>query len=131
MRLAPAQYTSVPFALSSLAIHYGIALLQNIDFLSWWGPAYAFLLADPAVRALQSGACPTDGASALGLVSSVRAALGMAPLHAPLALGYAGLILPVAVLLRFFPPVNMLLLSTFPMFGVPHNVFDGAHSKWL
>ena len=46
--LAPAYLASVPFAFSGLAFHYGIALLQNIDFLSWWSPAYAFLLADAA-----------------------------------------------------------------------------------
>ena len=42
-------YTLMPFDLSSLAVHYVIALLQNINFLSWWGPAYAFLLTDPTV----------------------------------------------------------------------------------
>jgi hypothetical protein len=42
-----------------------------------------------------------------------------------------GLHLVAAVLLRFFPSVEMLPLSAFPMFGAPHNVFDGAHRKWL
>ena len=49
--LAPAHLASIPFAIFGLKFHYGIALLQNIDFLSWWGPAYAFLLADPAAWA--------------------------------------------------------------------------------
>merc|ERR1719182_1088839 len=49
--LAPPHIASLPFALVGLAFHYGIALLQNIDFVSWWAPAYAFLLADPAAWA--------------------------------------------------------------------------------
>ena len=59
--LAPAHLASVPFAASGLAFHYGIALLQNIDFVSWWSPAYAFLLADPAAWADGAlFACPAD-----------------------------------------------------------------------
>ena len=38
--LAPPHLASVPFALAGLSFHYGIALLQNIDFVSWWAPAY-------------------------------------------------------------------------------------------
>ena len=37
--LAPPHLASVPFALAGLSFHYGIALLQNIDFVSWWAPA--------------------------------------------------------------------------------------------
>ena len=51
-------HTSVHFALSGFTLHYGIALLQNINFLLWWGPTYTFLLMDPVVWALNSGACP-------------------------------------------------------------------------
>ena len=50
-----------------------------------------------------------------GLVLSVRTALEMAPLRLPVALSYAGLYLAAAVLLHFFPLVEMLPLSTFPM----------------
>ena len=38
--LAPPHLASVPFAIAGLSFHYGIALLQNIDFVSWWAPAY-------------------------------------------------------------------------------------------
>ena len=55
----------------------------------------------------------------------------MAPLRASLALGYIGLHLAVVVLLRFFPSLKILPLSSFPMFGAAHNVFVGAHRKWL
>ena len=33
--------------------------------------------------------------------------------------------------MRFFSSVEMLPLSAFPIFGAPHNVFDGVHRKWL
>ena len=80
---------------------------------------------------LFSSACPADGASTLGLVSSAHIALDMAPLRPPLTLGYVSLHLDAAVLLCFFPSVEMLPLLVFPMFGVPHHVFDGAHRTWL
>eukprot|EP01047_Picozoa_sp_COSAG01_P009687 COSAG01_NODE_401_length_17529_cov_47.865806_3_plen_341_part_00 len=63
----PAHYISVPFGIAGVAFHYGIALLQNIDFVSWWGPVYAFLLADPAAWAGGTlFTCPaTEGAAAV------------------------------------------------------------------
>merc|ERR550517_562266 len=40
----------LPFALVGVGFHYGIALFQNIDFVSWWGPFYViFLFEDPSV----------------------------------------------------------------------------------
>lgn len=131
--MAPAHLASVPFALSGLAFHYGIALLQNIDFLSWWGPAYAFLLADPAAWAGGSlFAQPADGAP-VGLLESARAAYAIAPLRVSLAITYVLIHLLAVVALRFFPSVEVLPLSAFPMFGSPQNLFDGRIRKhfWL
>ena len=34
--LAPPHFASLPFAAVGLSFHYGICLLQNIDFVSWW-----------------------------------------------------------------------------------------------
>merc|ERR1719382_238259 len=46
--LLPCYYGSPFFAVFGLGLHLGIAYLMNIDFLSWWGPVYAFFLLDPA-----------------------------------------------------------------------------------
>lgn len=79
--LAPAHMASVPFGIFGLTFHYGIALLQNIDFLSWWGPVYAFILADPAAWAGGSlFVCPPDPMS-VSLTGSVAVALEVGLLH--------------------------------------------------
>merc|ERR1719414_2290208 len=40
----------VLFALVGVSFHYGIALFQNIDFVTWWGPVYLiFLFEDTSV----------------------------------------------------------------------------------
>ena len=131
--LLPAHLSSVPFAMSGLAFHYGIALLQNIDFVSWWGPAYAVFLADPAAWVGGSlFACPPDDlAASITLYSSVATALAAAPWRAALSLTYVAVHLLAVVLLRFWPDVEILPLSSFPMFGEPHNLFDRAKRKWL
>jgi len=129
--LAPAHLASVPFAVCGLAFHYGIALLQNIDFVSWWGPAYAFFLADPAAWAGGAlFACPA-GTEALSLFGSIAAALEAAPLRASLALAYVFAHILAVVMLRFFPEAEMLPFSSFPMFGSPHNLFDARQRKWF
>ena len=129
--LAPAHLASVPFALCGIAFHYGIALLQNIDFVSWWGPVYAFLLADPAAWAGGALFTSPDDAADLGLVGSTAVALRVAPMRATIALAYVGLHLLALVVLRFFPTVEMLPLSCFPMFGSPQNLFDASQRKWF
>ena len=100
-----------------------------------WAPAYAFLLADPAAWA-GGGlfASPAPGLSAsLGMFASTTAALEVAPLRASLALAYVAVHLVALVVLRWFPDVEMLPLSAFPMFGSPQNVFDRKLRKhvWL
>merc|ERR1711907_188118 len=117
---------SIPFAFSGLTFHYGIALLQNIDFISWWSPAYAFLLADPAAWAHVDP-------DAVTLTSSVAASLQLAPVRTICALSYVALHLTAVVLLRFFPSVEILPFSSFPMFGAPKNLFDAGQRKhfWL
>jgi hypothetical protein len=120
MLLLPAQLISVPFAVFGLTFHYGIALLQNIDFLSWWGPAYAFLLADPAAWYAKGGSslvdlyhadfynatlgstaasCAGDVDYPLSLRGSVAAAYEYAPLRASLALAYVAVHLAAVVVM--------------------------------
>merc|ERR1712054_719188 len=63
------------FALVGVGFHYGIALFQNIDFVTWWGPFYAlFIWEDPAVS--------------VNIVDTIRQSLAEAPLASGLILGY-------------------------------------------
>ena len=131
--LAPPYLASIPFAFSGLAFHYGIALLQNIDFLSWWGPAYAFFLADPAAWAGGGLFAPPSDLAPLGLLESVRLTYEAAPIRATVSMAYVAMHVLAVVVLRFFPSVEVLPLSSFPMFGAPHNLFDRRLRKhfWL
>ena len=67
------------------------------------------------------------------MFASTTAALEVAPLRASLALAYVAVHLVALVVLRWFPNVEMLPLSAFPMFGSPQNVFDRKLRKhvWL
>ena len=132
--LAPAHYASLPFALFGLAFHFGIALLQNIDFLSWWGPAYAFLLADPAFWSgglLAPFSPPED--DSLSLTQSAKLSFDAFPLRTSLSVAYVTVHVLAVLLLRFFPSIEILPLSAFPMFGTPCNLFDAKLRKhfWL
>ena len=129
--LAPAHLASLPFAACGLGFHYGIALLQNIDFMSWWSPAYAFLLADPAAWSAGLLNAPLD--DSLGFIQSAQATYAVAPLRTSLCLCYLAVHVIAVVVLRFFPSVEILPLSSFPMFGTPQNLFDASLRKnlWL
>ena len=132
--VAPAHVASVPFGLFGLVFHYGIALLQNIDFISWWSPAYAFLLLDPAAwHAGLFGAPDPHAQAALAPLAAAKAVLAAHPLRASLSLAYVAVHLGALVVLRFYPSVEILPLSSFPMFGSPHNLFDRRLRKnvWL
>merc|ERR1719440_1014224 len=59
--LAPPALVGLPFALFGVKFHYGIALLQNIDFVSWWGPMYAFFLVDSPVPATDDAGLLASG----------------------------------------------------------------------
>lgn len=100
-----------------MGLHYGIAYLQNIDFLPWWGPFYVvFFLGD------------------WNLTSNVYAmATTYAQLHSVgFALGVVYLVLHVAgmVIHRFIPAIDMLPLSRFPMFDSPKNLWDPQQPHW-
>lgn len=43
----------IPFAVLGLGLHYGIAYLQNIDFIAWWGPFYVVFFVGNAEQASQ------------------------------------------------------------------------------
>merc|ERR1712070_1339390 len=63
------------FAVAGVGFHYGIALFQNIDFVTWWGPFYAlFLWEDAGVTA--------------NIADTVAASTSAAPIASSLMLGY-------------------------------------------
>jgi len=122
--LLPPSIGSPAFAAVGLSFHYGIALLQNVDFVSWWGPCYAFFILDPAAAA---------GASQelFGPLSSAAASFTIAPYRTTLAVGYLAAHLFFMVGLHFFPTVEMLPFSCFPMFKHLKDLFDPSVRKWF
>jgi hypothetical protein len=126
MLLVPARLGSPFFCLCGLSLHYGIAYFQNIDFLSWWGPIYAFFLLDPA-------AAPGSDPSLFGPIGSAQAAFALAPDCSALSLAFL-FAQPIASLtLQLVPKLEMLPFSRFGMFDVLRDLFDPASRKviWL
>jgi hypothetical protein len=119
--LAPPGLVSVPFAISGVGFHYGICLLQNIDFVSWWGPAYAFFFFDPCTAA--------DGALFEQFASGLAASYELAPIRTVLAVTYVAVHLALLVVLRYFP-MDVLPFSSYPMFGNTIDLFDPSSRKW-
>ena len=117
--LASPKLASFPFACTGLLFHYGIAVLQNIDFISWWAPAYAVFLLDPAASLDTS------------LAAATAAAFGQAPLRASLAVAYVAAHIAAVVLLRFMPNREMLPFSSFTMFSDLKDLNDPRNRKWF
>ena len=106
------------YAAVGLSFHYGIALLQNIDFISWWGAAYAPFLVAPT-------AAPCSVFEAAGVV------FARAPLCAAASCAYASAHVIATAVLRFFPGTEILPFSSFGMFSNLVDVFDGGSRKWV
>merc|ERR1712176_556039 len=98
-----------------IKFHYGIALMQNIDFVSWWGPAYAFFALDPA-----AGYTLSEPSSILECIASSYEA---APWRTGIAVGHVALHLLAIVLLRY-TDVEFLPFSAFMMYSKIRDVFD-------
>jgi hypothetical protein len=141
--LLPYCYGGPFFAVFGLGLHFGIAYLQNIDFLSWWGPVYAFFLLDPAAVCTAApsiksffnateATCGTDPAL-FSIIASAEAAFAIAPVHAALALGVLGLWVFGSIALQFTNGLELLPLSKFGMFDAITDVFDSStrNKIWL
>jgi hypothetical protein len=106
----------IPFAVLGLGLHYGIAYLQNIDFLAWWGPFYAvFFLTD---------------ASLCQFSTAADAYVRLYPGGFEVGLWYVVIHLGGMVVHRLIPDIDMLPLSRFPMFDSPKNLWDPAQPHW-
>jgi hypothetical protein len=108
---------NAPFALAGLGLHYGIAYCQNIDFLPWWGPYYACFLFG-------------DGALAADILGVGRAYAHAHPWCFGLGATYAAVHIAAMVVHRYFPGLDILPLSSFPMFSTPKNLSDGTFTHW-
>lgn len=116
--LLPPNPCSLLFAVSGIGFHYGICVMQNIDFVSWWGPAYAFFILDPAA-AIASGTGVECSAS-----DAFAAAYNASPMGTALASAYVAAHVLACLLLRFFPTVEILPFSAFMMYSDTKDLFD-------
>lgn len=108
---------NLPFAVLGLGLHYGIAYLQNIDFITWWGPFYVVFIVGSGEHASQ--------------IQSMASAYAHAyPVGFALGLAYLALHLGGMVFHRIFPDIDMLPLSRFPMFDSPKNLWDPSKPHW-
>jgi hypothetical protein len=107
----------LPFAVLGLGLHYGIAYLQNIDFIAWWGPFYAVFLVGNSGQASQF----------LSMASGYAQAY---PVGFVLGLAYMTVHLGGMIIHRYFPSIDMLPLSRFPMFDSPKNLWDPSKPHW-
>lgn len=117
MLFFPSGMAARAFAVMGIGFHYGVAVLQNVDFVSWWSSAYApFILAPESMPSW---------------ISMMQAALNIAPVCAALSCMYVMAHLSAVVLLRFFPGVEMLPFSSFHMFSALVDLFDSSSRKWV
>ena len=114
----PANPASLVFAVAGIGFHYGICLMQNIDFVSWWAPAYAFFVLDAAAGSNESWATASSTWHAFNVSWEI------APIRTAIAVGYVALHLIACVVLRFFPEIELLPFSAFPMYSDLKNLHD-------
>lgn len=118
--LAPPALVGAPFAVFGVKFHYGICLLQRIDFVSWWGPMYAFFLV----------ATPESEGILAAFPATAAASFELAPVSTALAGAYVVAHLVACFVLRFYPSIEVLPFSCFPMFKNAVDLFDPACRKW-
>merc|ERR1711937_911735 len=103
------------FAVLGLSFHYGIAMLQNVDFLSWWSPAYACFLFR------FSDASFSEAAATAFEIAPWRTALAMAYVVAHIA----------AHIVARLTTTELLPFSAFAMFSDVKNIFHAGTRKWM
>lgn len=107
------------FAMAGVGFHYGIALFQNIDFVSWWGPFYVlFAFEDHSITA--------------DIPGMIQASFNHYPVATTVMLGYLVLHI-LAMPFVHLTGKEILPFSSFHMFSDPKNLFDPSASKswWL
>jgi hypothetical protein len=105
------------FAVTGIGFHYGVAVLQNVDFVSWWSSAYAPFIMAPETMPSWS--------------FLMQAAFTAAPMCTALSCLYIITHLTAVVVLRFYPHIEMLPFSCFHMFSALVDLFDASSRKWV
>jgi len=105
------------FAVAGLGLHYGIAYCQNIDFIHLWGPFYAVFFVG-------------SEAAAADILGVAQAYWQLYPVAFCLGLLYAFIHIAGMVIHRYYPSLDILPLSRFPMFDAPKNLWDPAMNHW-
>merc|ERR550519_424071 len=96
------------FALVGVGFHYGIALFQNIDFVSWWGPFYViFLFEDSSITA--------------NMLDVVMKSFEDSPVLTTLMLSYL-LLHAFGMVYAMIFKAEILPFSSFHMFSEPKNL---------
>jgi vitamin-K-epoxide reductase (warfarin-sensitive) len=103
------------FAVLGLGFHYGIAVLQNVDFLSWWSPAYA---------------CFVFRFSDASFYEAAATAFEVAPWRAALAMAYVVAHIGAHIVARL-TTTELLPFSAFAMFSDVKNIFNAGTRKWI
>lgn len=125
--LLPASATSVLVPVIGVGFHVGVLYLQNVDFVSWWGPVYAFFFLDPAAASTAALVFPEQ----FGLLRCIHAAWELAPVRVALVIAYVVTHIVAVGALRWFPNVEALPFSRFPMFSDFKDLFDPSARKWI
>lgn len=140
----PLLYFNCGVAFLGFSLHYGIAYMQNVDFLSWWVmPSYLFFVMDPLIRLCggvdqDNGVFSTDaskvcfGDLSLGtqLVSFFPTYSAWFPISLALAVLYCTLHVGFCVVLALMDR-ECLPFSAFKMFSDIKDLFHPAFGKWL
>merc|ERR1719440_1553838 len=103
------------FAVLGLGFHYGIAVLRNVDFLSWWSPAYA---------------CFVFRFSDASFYDAAAAAFDVAPWRAALAMAYVVAHVGAHIVARLTTK-ELIPFSAFAMFSDVKNIFHAGTRKWI
>jgi hypothetical protein len=116
----------IPFAVLGLGLHYGIAYLQNIDFIAWWGPFYVVFFVGGSWSMFFEGS--SHPAAQIHKMATDYAAAH--PVGFALGLAYLAIHLGGMIIHRIWTSIDMLPLSRFPMFDSPKNVWDPSKPHW-
>jgi vitamin-K-epoxide reductase (warfarin-sensitive) len=103
------------FTVLGLSFHYGIAMLQNVDFLSWWSPAYA---------------CFLFRFSDASFSEAAATAFEIAPWRTALAMAYVAAHIAAHIVARL-TTTELLPFSAFAMFSDVKNIFHAGTRKWI
>lgn len=105
------------FAIVGVGFHYGIALFQNIDFVSWWGPFYVIFFFENA-------------AYSHDVIGSALKSYDISSVYTMLMFSYLAIHIG-GIVYASFAKTEILPLSNFHMFSEPKNLWNPKTNKTL